>query len=200
MLLKPDNTFDFLNPDYDSVFRDRYTRLQNIRQDGSGRLLAIHKEIYKDNPVQFMEDWMVTYDPRKKLSYIPFLLFPKQKEYILWLKKLMEEKSDGLVEKSRDVGASWLNMAFSIWAFLFLDGVKIGFGSRKEALVDRIGDPDSILEKGRMIIENLPIEFRPEKYDLAFMKFQNADNGARITGEAGDNIGRGGRALVPLNR
>jgi len=196
MLLKLENKFDFLNPDYNAVFRERFTRLLNIRHDTSGRILAIHKEIYKDNPVQFIEDWMVTYDPRKKLSYMPFMLFQRQKEYILWLKKLMEEKSDGLVEKSRDVGASWLNMAFSIWAFLFADGVKIGFGSRKEALVDRIGDPDSILEKGRMIIESLPKEFRPEKYELAFMKFQNLDNGARITGEAGDNIGRGGRNTI----
>ena len=158
--------------------------------------LESHKIFYAKHPVEFIQDWMMTYDPRKPMPYMPFILFPKQQEYIMWLHEMMTIKSDGLVEKSRDVGASWLNMAFGCWAFLFCKGIKIGVGSRKEALVDRIGDMDSILEKGRAIIEKLPKEFKPSRYDLAFMKFRNFDMESSITGEAGDNIGRGGRNTI----
>src|SRR5690606_36598743 len=77
---------------------------------------------------------------------------------------------------------------------------KSSFGSRKEALVDRLGDPDSIFEKARMMLRMLPAEFLPKGYDerqhATFMKLINPENGATITGEAGDNIGRGGRSGI----
>jgi phage terminase large subunit len=76
----------------------------------------------------------------------------------------------------------------------------VGWGSRKEQLVDKLGDPDSIFEKMRLIILGLPREFLPTgfniKDDLSYMKIINRENGATITGEAGDNIGRGGRKRI----
>jgi hypothetical protein len=47
-------------------------------------------------------------------------------------------ETGGLVEKSRDMGATWLAVSFSVWLFLFVPGATVGWGSRKEALVDRI--------------------------------------------------------------
>jgi hypothetical protein len=67
-------------------------------------------------------------------------------------------------------------------------------------LVDRVGDPDSIFEKMRMIINELPRFFWPNGFDprqhMTYMKIINPENGATITGEAGDNIGRGGRKTI----
>ena len=102
-----------------------------------------------------------------------------------------------MVEKSRDFGATWLCAAFAVGMWRYHDGFTVGFGSRKEDLVDKRGDPKTILEKVRFFIDNLPVEFRPEGgADSAFMRIINPDNGATITGEAGDNIGRGGRQSI----
>jgi hypothetical protein len=55
---------------------------------------------------------------------------------------------------------------------------------------------DSIFEKMRRIVTGLPAVLRPASYDMSHMKMINGDNGATITGEAGDEIGRGGRKLI----
>lgn len=186
--------FNWDNPDYVEVFRLRQERLNAIRADPTHQLLAAHIKHYETNPVDFIQDWMCTYDPRTKNPTIPFILFPKQKDFINWIVDRHLAQEDGLVEKSRDMGLTWLCMAISIWFIIFQSGTKIGFGSRKQDLVDKIGDMDSIFEKGRFIIEWLPIEFLPLKgIEAPFLKIINKDTGAAITGEAGDQIGRGGR-------
>ena len=187
---------DYKNPDYLPIFKKRIERLNELRSDP--KLLAAAKIYYAENPCDFISDWMMTYDPRKVPSNLPFILWSKQREYIEWLRAHYIAKRDGLVEKSRDAGATYLNMAFSIWLWEFYPGSKVSFGSRKENLVDKIGDPDSIFEKGRTILRYLPAEFLPAGYDEArdatFMRFVNRQTGSTITGEAGDNIGRGGRS------
>ena len=183
--------FDFRNPDYSGFLKQRIRRLNSIRSDKSGMILAAHKGIYKTDPVRFIEDWMTTFDPRKKsLPYMPFILFPKQKE-LIWT--IHNSEGDLLIEKSRDWGLSYVAMAYSLWSWIFVKGIKVGVGSRKEKYVDNLGDPDSLFEKVRILFRNIPIEFKPRKYDFSYMKIVNHDNGSIITGEAGDNIGRGGR-------
>lgn len=131
---------------------------------------------------------------------MPFILWPRQREYIAWMQERLATKTGGLVEKSRDMGVTYLNLAFTLWLWLFHPGSKVSFGSRKESLVDRIGDPDSIFEKARMMLRTLPTEILPAGYeesaDATFMKIVNRANGSTITGEAGDNIGRGGRSTL----
>jgi hypothetical protein len=131
---------------------------------------------------------------------MPFILFKRQKEFIEFLLDCVTNEEDGLAEKSRDMGATWLCAAFSVWLWLFKYGVSIGWGSRKEMYVDTLGDPDSIFEKMRMIIDYLPRWLWPKgfnkKDNLSYMKIINPENGATITGEAGDNIGRGGRKSI----
>lgn len=190
--------FDFKNPQYTTIIDERTKRLVALRKMSTP---AIHKlkSFYKFNGLMFIQDWMWTYDPRRQTTTMPFILWQKQREYIEWLDDRVQKKEDGVVEKSRDAGATWLNMAWSIHRWLF-SSIKIGFGSRKEQLVDRIGDPDSIFEKGRMILQFLPREFLPSGFKaedhLCYMKFINPENGSTITGEAGDNIGRGGRNTI----
>lgn len=163
------------------------------------------KEYYRTRPTEFIEHWCVTYDPRNagkegKLTTIPFIMFPRQREFIEFLYKLIKAEQGGLIEKCRDVGATWLCSAFSVWLWLFWDGAAIGWGSRKESMVDKTGDPSSIFEKMRIIVRLLPPEFLPRGFNarlhMSHMKLINPENGSTITGEAGDNIGRGGRTLV----
>jgi len=180
------------------VVAERNERLIKIRSNPI--LLQAAKIHYKSHPVDFINDWMFTYDPRQSQPLLPFILFKRQEEYIHWLIDRWQGKESGLVEKSRDMGLTWLSMAFSIWIWLFHDGIAISFGSRKEELVDRIGDPKSIFEKGRTILNFLPKEFLPTGFNLirncTHMKILNPENGSSITGEAGDNMGRGGRSSI----
>lgn len=188
-------------PDYTQEFMHRQARLRSIRQKG----LQEHARIYyADHMIEFIEHWCVTYDPRNAGSGIPttmpFKLFRKQKAFAEWLVEKIDNKENGLTEKSRDMGATWVCVAVSVWLWLYKDGASIGWGSRKEMLVDRLGDPDSIFEKIRMVLRYLPEFLMPRGFDERihsnYMKLQNPDNDATITGEAGDNIGRGGRKLV----
>jgi hypothetical protein len=78
----------------------------------------------------------------------------RQREFIEFLYACLQAPAHGLVEKSRDMGATWLACAFSIWLWLFWKGAAIGWGSRKQPLVDQLGDPDSIFEKMQMLIRN----------------------------------------------
>lgn len=158
---------------------------------------------YRENPVQWITDFCVTYNPRNKSpnsKLMPFLLFDRQKEFVEFILECLRDGEDGLAEKCRDVGLTWLCCAISLWLWLFVPGSAIGWGSRKEALVDRLGDPDSIFEKMRIIIRHLPPYMMPLGFNMRIhgthMKFINPENGSSITGEAGDNIGRGGRSTI----
>lgn len=155
---------------------------------------------YKDNPVDFISDWGMTYDPRVAPAVMPFVMWERQREYIQWLYDKWLNRLDGLVEKSRDAGATWLNCAFSWWLWTFHHNQNIGFGSRKEDLVDSSDDPDSIFEKIRFLIAKTPKEFSPPGYNNRehdrHLRISNPQTQSTIKGEAGDNIGRGGRTSV----
>lgn len=159
---------------------------------------------YASNCVAFVRDCCVTCDPRNPLiglpARMPFIPFPKQVDLINFVIALMDDQDSGLVEKSRDMGATWICAAVSVWLWLYTPGSSVGWGSRKEQLVDKLGDLDSIFEKIRMIIRHLPRYVIPdgfnEKDHLHFMKCINPANDSTITGEAGDNIGRGGRKSI----
>jgi len=195
-------TFDWGHPDYQPVFEERVRRLTKLRAEPA--LVLPLWEYYKTRPVAFINDWACTFDPRNPEvglpSIVPFLLFPKQEEYINWIYERWQKREDGLAEKSRDMGVSWLSVAFAVWMWTFHTGVVVGFGSRKESYVDEIGNPASLFWKARELIRLLPKEFRPdgfkEKEHAPSMRIINPANGSSIIGEAGDNIGRGNRTSL----
>lgn len=193
---------DWQAPDYGPILEARMARLRKIRET-PGMLPGL-KEFYRDNASQFIMDWGLTFDPRNAEIglpvKVPFILFPKQVEFCDWLVDRWRGRQDGLVEKSRDMGLSWLCVGMAATLWLFNPGLVIGFGSRKEEYVDRIGDPKSLFWKLRAFIDGLPVEFQPAGWDSTkhapFMRCLNPENGAAIVGEAGDNIGRGNRTGI----
>lgn len=194
--------FNWRAPDYVPVWLGRAERLRRLRADPG--LLPGVKSFYADHPVEFITDWLCTFDPRNVERGIeavaPFLLFQRQAEFIEWLVQRWRGREDGLCEKSRDMGVSWLCVGFGLWMWLFHPGVVVGFGSRKEEYVDKLGDPKSLFWKIREAINLLPVEFRPagysEKLHAPSMRIMNPENGSTIIGEAGDNIGRGNRTSI----
>lgn len=189
-------------PDYVAELMARQQRVRRIRDDPVLRFGL--KERYRNDPVAWINHWAVTYDPRiagtDKPTTLPFVLFKRQVEAVQFLHQLVTGQQNGLFEKARDMGLTWLGCSFSLWLWLYWPGAAVGWGSRKEQLVDKIGDPDSIFEKMRIGIRNLPKFMLPAGFSEAdhmpFMKIVNPETGATITGEAGDNIGRGGRKLI----
>ncbi len=191
--------FDFKNPDYRQVFEWRIERLKRIR--ANSECVPELKQYYKGNIAQFIIDWGMTTDPRNVErglpASIPFILFPKQEEWVRWFMERWKTGEPGLTEKTRDMGMTWLAMATSCSICLFNRGIVGGFGSRKEEYVDKIGDPKSIFYKGREFLRNLPVEFRggwDAKKNASHMRLIFPETDSVLTGEAGDNIGRGNRA------
>jgi hypothetical protein len=142
-----------------------------------------------------------TIDPREGASTtIPFVLYPKQAEFLRWLRERETAKENGVAEKSRDVGLTWLCCAYALHGWLFRDGFRCGFGSRKLELVDKIGEAKCIFEKIRFMLRMLPSWMLPEGFnwrkDDTFAALRNPVNGSSISGEGGDEIGRGDRASI----
>jgi hypothetical protein len=176
----------------------RLERLQHLLRNR--RLIPYELALCSQDVAYWVNNWGWTYDPREADSTIPFILFPKQAEFFDWLREREKEQADGLVEKSRDMGATWLCCAYALHGWLFRSGYHVGFGSRKLELVDKKGDPDCIFEKVRFLLRHLPAWMMPAKFTWkehdCYTKLINPDNGSTITGEGGDQIGRGGRASI----
>jgi phage terminase large subunit len=159
---------------------------------------------YESDPVAFVNDIVWVYEPRNASkghpTEIPAVTFKRQAEFLMWLKERFETKTSAPVEKSRDSGATWMASAFAVWLWRFHPGTVVGFGSRKEVLVDRIGDMGAIFPKIRAIIDHFPAWLLPEGWSprdhSTYMRIINPENGSAIVGEAGDNIGRGGRSTT----
>jgi hypothetical protein len=188
--------FDWSSPDYAPILAERMEALQRIRANPSS--IPKLKEYYSTHWVDFINDWGMTYDPRKqKDKYTPFLLFPRQEAFIQWVYDLYASGRRGLGEKSRDVGFTWLCAAAASCVWLFYPNSVVGFGSRKKELVDNgESDPDSIFWKVRTFIDYLPSDFLPPSHTSGrkWGTVPNPGNRSVIKGEIGDEIGRGGRA------
>lgn len=198
--------FDFHNPDYSAVFAERAQRLAWLRADDTGERLRNIRAYYATGGgeaiADFICDWGCTFDPRlveRNLpAVVPFILFDRQRDWVIWAYERWKARDPGLTEKSRDMGVSWLAIGFSVSLCLFYEGVAIGFGSRKEEYVDKLGSPKSLFWKGREFIKLTPPEFRPgwQPSDAPHLRLSFPHTGSVIAGEAGDNIGRGDRSSI----
>jgi hypothetical protein len=194
-------SFDWKNPDYTTIVLERIDRLRRIRR-GSAKDLAALKLWYTDHIADFISDFGVTSDPRNAAKgrqiFVPFVLFPKQVELVNWIIDRWQKGESGTIVKSRDCGASWLIVCVSASLCLFHKDLSIGIGSAREDKVDRSGDPDCVFWKLRTFLKNLPTEFNggfDEKHS-AHMRVWIPETGSSVTGEAGDQIGRGGRKAI----
>jgi len=195
-------TPDTWPPDYEAIQAWRQMKLAQF--DADPELLKSAWVYYKHNAAEFIMHWCDTYDPRntlmKKPVWMPLVLYKRQVEMVQFVLACMNAEQSGAIEKSRDMGATWTAVALSVWLWVFWPGSASGWGSRTQIQVDRLGDPGSIFEKIRMQINALPDVFKPagltEHEHLSFMRCLNPINGASITGEIGNNIGRGGRTLI----
>lgn len=172
--------------------------------EGNAKLQGALLEEARRDVVAFFRHWVWTYDPRMMAPWpkrMPMQLWPRQEEFLRWAVELIRKGDNGLLKKARDIGATWMVGGLGVWLWLFTDEAAVTYGSRKEDLVDKLGDPKTIFAKIRDIIRFLPAWMLPPGWSPEhdnFCRILNPHNGSTLTGEAGDNMGRGGRSLLYL--
>jgi len=123
----------------------------------------------------------------------PFVTWPVQDAAINTLHQCEKEGKSIVWDKSREMGATWVCLADCLHQCLFRAGANILVASRKEDLVDRPNDPDSLFWKLDYMLDRLPWWMRPT-VDRARLRMRFTDRDTGIDGDStGDDIGRGGR-------
>lgn len=160
----------------------------------------------KEDSIYWFRWWAWSTDPRPNapLTEMPVVLFPFQERYINWIERTaFVLRTSGLVEKSRDMGATvcWLDWCVKQWRYN--EGFTALLSTVDEDLVDSKKDPDTLFEKVRLQIKFLPEEMLPKGFDLTrdmpYMNIENPENHSVITGDAPtENIGRQRRRTVAL--
>jgi len=191
---------------YSKIIKSRHERMVKVASNNDYKKTVLHYISKKEHIVDACCDWFWTFDPRLVNdglpTTIPWILFPRQVEFIEWLLNHYLDSSPGLIEKSRDQGVTWLFCLVMLHLWRWEDGFIGGIGSNKLENVDTRGNSKSIFEKIRTIIKYLPnwwlpIGFKPRQHDKTG-NLINPENGNNIMGEGGDEIGRGGRTSMYL--
>lgn len=170
-------------------------------------LWAEEKEKCKSDTLYWFDNYAWTADPRKSgIWALPFMLYNFQRDTVKWLEDLIFlKKTSGLIEKSRDLGLSWLitSLFYKHWQHP-RDGVFSALmGSITSDECDKVGDPSSMFEKLRIQARLQPMGILPNGWDctIPYMKAINPENGSTITGETSNSdFGRSGRykCVTPL--
>lgn len=171
----------------------------NAESDPLKQAAAI--ELASRDPIFFIENFCWTFDPRKEIQDLPFILYDYQKDYVHWLVERIEKGEDGLTEKSRDMGATYTALCVLLWFWRFRPNSRFLIGSRKEDLVDgktESQDDAPLFKKLDYNIDRWPAWFLPAGFDKkihrTFLNLANPENSSQISGEsANEDFGRGGR-------
>ena len=139
--------------------------------------------------------------------HVPMITWLVQDEAIGIMLDCVEGGHDMLIDKSRDMGASWLVSFIIHWFWQHRPGTTFLEMSRKEDLVDDRGNMDCLFEKHRYIHRWQPLWLKPKRVSDRHMHLGNEDIGSSIDGESTNvHAGHGGRrtaimldefALVP---
>jgi len=161
----------------------------------------------KANPIYFFNTYLYTEKNKTFFSEdkpweVPFILFPYQEEYVTqiwesiieWNKPVEERNPDVLtnvfIEKSRQMWISWVTAGIFIYWFLFHKH-KYSIISRTSDEVDSPWDMDSVFEKLRFFIHNLPEWMLPQWFSKEpwkdksnrYMNISDPTSSASITGK-----------------
>jgi hypothetical protein len=186
----------------EAVLRYRVTRRRDIEKHPSLRRYELR--FCAEHPAYWLLIWGNIFEPRSdgsRSSDAPFLLYPFQIDLLNWFLERMDSSgadADGVVSKSRDMGASWLMCAFAVWGWLFKLPWQVRLISWREAEVDS-RKPDSLFWKIDFLLEHLPTWMKPNGFDPERDRIKltlvNPANGNVIAGESSTGRAmRGGRA------
>ena len=168
------------------------------------------RALFFKDPLFAFNGFFWTFDVRKKPNHhIPFCTYEFQDEVILDLADAIKNADgnnpqDRLIEKSRDMGISWITIL--VFEYLWLNpggGYDFLLGSRIEDYVDKKGDMRTLFEKARYNLYRLPSWLQPKGFSSKthdnFMRLINPETGSSITGESNNpSFSTGGRYAAIL--
>ncbi len=139
-----------------------------------------------------------------KMANAPFITWEIQDTLFKELLYRLKHPSSILIDKSRDMGASWCGIDFMHWVWLFIEDAQLLEMSRVEEYVDKPGNMKALFQKHDYINKWLPEWMVPpftapgEKFRTK-MHMLNSLNNACIDGESTNvNAGSGDRRRVQL--
>ncbi len=216
LLAEAKNETEIRTREYQLRYVEKYlTRAEDIAKRRQAYLAQIETdedvetelEKVRGDILHWFEMYAWGYDPRARtpLSIIPFALFPKQREYVQWLDNMVfHRRASGIVEKSRDEGATETTVRWGVYHWLYREGFSMLLSTRKEDEVDSKKNQNTLFERIRFQIRLLPTWQLPDGFDtersmLSTMKLANPENGNTLLGEAPvENMGRGGRVTAAM--
>ena len=142
-----------------------------------------------------------TYNPKAHpYKKVPFVTYPFQDRMITQFcqgiaqdDSIHDEAQDIFVEKSRDMGLSWMCCLTFLWFWHFRELESFLVVSRNDDYVDNIENPKSLFWKLDFFLDNEPPWLRP-RIDRKKNHLMNLETGSVINGEATTkDVGRGDR-------
>lgn len=152
----------------------------------------------------FINVFCWVYEPRSSRlkgttsNVLPFITYEYQDRDFLVMNEALGERDIG-IEKSRDLGATWMFLTLMFYHWMFHDFSSFGIMSRTSDLVDKPGKKDTLMWKLDFLMSGdggkggLPGWMRPNVYRTA-MLMENRDNGSTFEGASTtEDAFRGGR-------
>lgn len=182
-------------------------RIEHFKTLNSQTAIEAEKEKIKADKIHWFKFYAWGYDPRARtpLAVVPFELLPTQKGLVGWLdEQVFDRRGSGLIEKSRDEGATEVMTRWGLHNWLFVNGFSMLLSTRKEDEVDSKKNQNTLFERIRYQIRllpkwQLPDGFNPDKNMLSAMMLANPANQNTLIGEAPvENMGRGGRVTCAM--
>jgi hypothetical protein len=182
-------------------FRRAVIRLGSRDRDDARKLwIACRRDV-----LFFFNAFLTTYDPRlQKAKILPFITYPFQDEAIPRIVAAIDEGHDLVIEKSRDMGATFMVLGVMLWKFLFYDDVSFLLGSNKQETVDKTGNHKALFQKLDAMLRRLPLFLRwpvdvDDKACRTLNHLGNSATGSSFDGEATvSNFGRGDRRTAVM--
>lgn len=159
----------------------------------SEEMRQVQYELCRRDPVYFMTMFGVVFEPRdvegRQPEWIPFIPFHFQVQYVRWIEHVAAQdalgRGDGITEKSREMGATWIFCMMIAHHWLFWPVFTCGCLSRRKEDVDSPGATGTIFSKIRATLGiergipdhlRLPSWFLPRGFDPEFAGKHNKLN------------------------
>ena len=160
------------------------------------------KRLFYEDILFAFNTFFYTLDVRQRpFHHQPFCTYPYQDREILALRDAINDGRDKCLEKSRDMGVTWIVLGTMFWFWCQPSGgADFLLGSRIEDYVDKKGDPRTHFAKLRYLLNRLPKWLRPKGFNPrshdTFMKLVNPTTESSFTGESNNpNFSTQGRYL-----
>ena len=183
-MLSPGRYYPLVPKDIKANVRFRARALRHCQGNRAAQRAMI--EACRQDLLLWVNLWVWQVDPKRKGDQGkpgPFVTYPFQDQALLKMLSWVERGKDGLLEKSRQMGASWMLLMLFVWLWLFHGWQTFLFISRSEAAVES-ADPNSLFWKIDFLLRHLPDWMKPRELRRRKRFFGNDDLSSSIFGEA----------------